>query len=78
MIVYCRKCQYNLRGLTERRCPECGQAFDPADSESYLKTIPPDRTWEHATTIVKWLLLAGMAGYIIRGCYKAIVAHPWS
>lgn len=23
----CRKCQYILRGLTEPRCPECGEAI---------------------------------------------------
>ncbi len=23
----CRKCGYNLRGLTEPRCPECGEAI---------------------------------------------------
>ncbi len=27
---YCRKCRYNLTGLTEPRCPECGTEFDPA------------------------------------------------
>ncbi len=25
----CEKCAYDLRGLTEPRCPECGTAFDP-------------------------------------------------
>ena len=25
----CRNCGYNLRGLTEPRCPECATAFDP-------------------------------------------------
>lgn len=24
---FCVKCSYNLTGLTERRCPECGTAF---------------------------------------------------
>ncbi len=27
---YCKKCRYNLTGLTEPRCPECGTEFDPA------------------------------------------------
>ena len=26
---FCAKCGYNLRGLTEHRCPECGVPFDP-------------------------------------------------
>ena len=24
----CARCGYNLTGLTEPRCPECGEAFD--------------------------------------------------
>lgn len=24
---HCQRCGYNLKGLTEARCPECGQAF---------------------------------------------------
>lgn len=31
----CLECGYNLRALTEHRCPECGRAFDPEDSESF-------------------------------------------
>ena len=27
----CIGCGYQLRGLSERRCPECGRAFDPGD-----------------------------------------------
>jgi predicted amidophosphoribosyltransferase len=26
----CRMCGYSLRGLTQPRCPECGEPFDPA------------------------------------------------
>jgi hypothetical protein len=36
--VYCPKCGYNLFGLAEQRCPECGTAFDP---ESLRKNLPP-------------------------------------
>ena len=25
---HCRRCGYNLKGLTETRCPECGQPFE--------------------------------------------------
>jgi hypothetical protein len=41
-------CGYDLRGLSENRCPECGQAFDPAD--------PPaaDVPWLHRKEIGAW------------------------
>ena len=26
----CRRCEYDLRGLSEPRCPECGTPFDPS------------------------------------------------
>ncbi|MCO6436167.1 MAG: hypothetical protein J5J06_03675 [Phycisphaerae bacterium] len=33
----CVKCGYDLRGLPEPRCPECGRKFDPTEAEA----IPP-------------------------------------
>jgi rubrerythrin len=26
--MFCRQCGYQLVGLSENRCPECGRAFD--------------------------------------------------
>jgi predicted amidophosphoribosyltransferase len=31
-IPICRRCAYNLTGLSEPRCPECGTSFDPHES----------------------------------------------
>lgn len=28
---YCRRCGYNLTGLTDARCPECGEPFEAKD-----------------------------------------------
>ncbi len=33
--MFCDRCQYDLNSLPERRCPECGQAFDPLDPDSF-------------------------------------------
>lgn len=27
--LFCPRCDYNLTGLAEKRCPECGEVFDP-------------------------------------------------
>jgi hypothetical protein len=41
-------CGYDLRGLSENRCPECGQAFDPGDPP------PADVPWLHRREIGAW------------------------
>jgi len=46
----CPHCGYSLRGLPEHRCPECGNAFDPAE---VLATFRPK--WP---VLMKWYLLA--------------------
>lgn len=35
MVMYCKKCRYDLRQAASGRCPECGEAFDPLLSESF-------------------------------------------
>ena len=47
----CKSCQYSLVNLTERRCPECGLAFDPCNPT----TFDSNRTW---TTTTDLLVLA--------------------
>ena len=43
--IYCPACGYNLRGLSQPRCPECGQTFDPRTLEA--SRIP----WVHRRSI---------------------------
>ena len=37
-VPVCLSCGYNLRGLTEPRCPECGAPFDEAFLENENRT----------------------------------------
>jgi hypothetical protein len=39
--VHCPLCDYNLRGLAEPRCPECGYAFQWADLRDPAKRLHP-------------------------------------
>jgi len=41
----CLNCGYDLRGLPENRCPECGRAFDAADPASYLSKLKSGRRY---------------------------------
>lgn len=52
--MFCLKCGYVLDNLPEPRCPECGQPFDPYDSQTYWDSasvwLRPVRAW------LGWLL----------------------
>ena len=38
-------CGYDLHGLPEDRCPECGRAFDPGDSSTYIGKLESGKTY---------------------------------
>jgi hypothetical protein len=39
----CLQCGYDLRGLTENRCPECGTPFDPTERGHSMNNGSPPR-----------------------------------
>lgn len=44
--LYCPECEYNLTGLTENRCPECGKSFAPGKlARIYSGESQPIGSW---------------------------------
>ena len=64
----CKQCGYNLQGLPENRCPECGTTFDPAERERILARIasprPKPRHRWIAVLVVILLALALVVGMV--------------
>jgi hypothetical protein len=36
--MFCKSCRYALKGLQQRRCPECGVAFDPYNRSTFARS----------------------------------------
>ena len=53
-FIYCLNCFYNLHGLIEHRCPECGRLFDPGVSSTFSGAPDP----EHLPKIIQRVALA--------------------
>lgn len=86
--MFCRRCQYNLHGLTTQACPECGLAFDPQNPRTYLKSehtrLPCEvrfvLVWQSGVLLVFAALevlsrLRGMAmdSWIVAGCFALVL-----
>ncbi len=67
--MYCRKCHYDLYGQVERRCPECGCRFDPADAGTYLPQLPTGLQTvfriEGVRTFIKLVAIAALYGVLV-------------
>ena len=54
---FCLDCRYDLTGLPESRCPECGRRFDPADPTSYSDGVMFDWRKAISSLISPWWVL---------------------
>ena len=64
----CRRCGYQLEGLTVPRCPECGATFDPSEKPRILERAgkPLPRSWHRwVVVLLVLLLLATIAANIV-------------
>lgn len=63
--MYCRQCDYNLHGLSEQRCPECGRTFDPSDPNTFHEKTRRQRRRRFALQVflppIVFLALLGSA-----------------
>lgn len=75
---FCRDCGYSLQGLTECRCPECGQGFDPADARTYhtrgrsgpiIRFLLKPLGWPTCLAAIVTLLMIGWAHSVPGGCF---------
>lgn len=57
---YCRRCSYPLDQLEHNQCPECGQKFNPAESNTYDATPKAriHRNRERIEACFRWSLIA--------------------
>jgi hypothetical protein len=53
---YCGHCFYDLRGLPEARCPECGRTFDPRYARTFTLVSRSDRLRKTAQRTLNSLL----------------------
>ncbi|HUU83439.1 MAG TPA: hypothetical protein VM243_08050, partial [Phycisphaerae bacterium] len=74
----CRKCGYQLEGLTVPRCPECGQEFDPSEKAEVLERIgkPVPRARRRWVMILLVLLLLGTLVANLVTYYRVRFAPP--
>jgi len=65
--MFCRQCGYNLHGLPEDRCAECGRTFDPNNRKSYSTRSgsPSRRRWARRIVVsfIALILLAGAGAF---------------
>ena len=62
----CPKCDYDLRGLTKPRCPECGKAFSSGELAEYA-----DRRWA-PQRFFRALILATIPWFIAYALFDVI------
>ena len=69
--LHCPQCDYNLTGLTENRCPECGLGFDPEALAADMETWPEPISWPAA------VFLLALSPALVGACAFFMVLSGW-
>jgi hypothetical protein len=83
----CEQCGYDLRGLRESRCPECGSSFDPEELEddesekreedaeeeyARLWTEQQRFDWRYARSVVVTFVLLHISAFVVGFAERAL------
>jgi len=71
--LFCPNCDYNLTGLSDDRCPECGVSFNPFELQRMVQSAAKPIT---TATLAVRVLWPGLAfGVLI--WLSALLDHEW-
>ncbi len=68
--IFCRSCGYDLRSLSEHRCPECGREFDPGEKQTY--DLKPRRT-----ALSRWIWRIGILSLLTLIAGGSLITWTW-
>lgn len=75
--IYCPRCDYNLHGLPDGDCPECGEPFD-SEKLKRSRLSRKESIWEVVVTLVGWPVVVWLAlipamGFVLLSMVSVIV-----
>lgn len=68
--IFCRSCGYDLRSLSENRCPECGREFDPGEKRTY--DLKPRRS-----ALTRWIWRIGILSLLTLIAAGCLITWTW-
>jgi hypothetical protein len=71
--MYCKHCLYDLRYVSEPRCPECGKPFDPADRTT-VYILPIQQPLDRAARVARFVSRALFLLVFLVGVMLLIIA----